>query len=260
MKKDTKLSKEQAKQEAEYSFPYHYIVNRGKGNFSQTINLPWGFEYISYVSFVLDSLSSLRFESLLDIGCGDGRFLYEARNKFPHAKLMGVDYSEKAIGFARLLSPEIDYVVADITDKRVLDGKFDVITAIEVLEHIHPRQLTGFLGFLHFYLNNGGALILTVPSKNVRVRSKHYQHFDIDLLSGVLSPYFQISEKYFLNRIGYRTKIIRKILSNNIFLLHSKGMLNIIYNYYEKNLLNAKEKDSQRICLICRKMAEGINK
>jgi len=43
-------------------------------------------------------------------------------------------------------------------------------------------------------------------------------------------------------------------------LLRSKVMLNAVYNYYEKNLLNAEEKDSQRIFLICRKMSESISR
>jgi 2-polyprenyl-3-methyl-5-hydroxy-6-metoxy-1,4-benzoquinol methylase len=259
MKTYTKLSKEQAKQEAEYVFPYHYIVTRGEDSFSQTLNLSWGFEYISYISFVLDKLSRLQFKSLLDIGCGDGRFLFEARKKLPHAELAGLDFSERAVSFARILSPEANYIVGDITDKKALDKKFDVITAIEVLEHIHPAQLPDFLESLHFFLKSGGSLIITVPSRNVRVRSKHYQHFDVGLLAEVLNPLFEISEKYFLNRIGRRTKTIKKILSNNIFLLQSKVMLNAIYNYYEKNLLNAEEKNSQRIFVICRKMSANIN-
>ena len=260
MKTDTKLSKEQAKQEAEYVFPYHYIVTREKDRFSQTINLSWGLEYISYISFVLEKLSCLQFESLLDIGCGDGRFLFEARKKVPHAELVGMDFSERAVGFARILSPEVNYIVGDITDKKPLDKKFDLITAIEVLEHIRPEQARDFLESLHFYLKSGGVLIITVPSKNVRVRSKHYQHFDINLLAEILYPFFEISEKYFLNKICFRTKLIKKILSNNIFLLHSKGMLNAICNYYEKNLLNAQEKDSQRIFLICRRMSERTSR
>lgn len=259
MKTDTKLSKEQAKQEAEYVFPYHYIVTRGEDSFSQTLNLSWGFEYISYISFVLDKLNRLQFESLLDIGCGDGRFLFEARKKLPHAELAGMDFSERAVSFARILSPEVNYIVGDITDKKALDKKFDVITAIEVLEHIHPAQLPDFLESLNFFLKSGGSLIITAPSKNVRVRSKHYQHFNMNLLAEILNPFFEISEKYFLNKMCFRTKLIKKILSNNIFLLRSKVMLNTIYNYYEKNLLNAEEKNSQRIFVICRKMSANIS-
>lgn len=248
-----KLSKEQAKQEAEYAFPYHYIASRNNGNFSQTYNLSWGFEYLSYVQFVVSKLKLLQFGSLLDVGCGDGRFLYEVRKMFPHVDLTGIDMSEKAVGFAKIFNPDTHYITGDVADRNIRGMKFDIITAIEVLEHIAVEKLPGFLEALHFFLESKGALIITVPSKNVRVRSKHYQHFDLVLLREILNPYFEISEKYFLNNIGFRAKMIKRCLSNNLFLLNSRFLLNAFFGYYNKNLLEAHEQNSQRIFLLCSK-------
>ena len=50
------LSAEQAVQEAEYEFPYHYIPRLEGGNFSQVRKLRWGYEYLSYLRFVLARL------------------------------------------------------------------------------------------------------------------------------------------------------------------------------------------------------------
>jgi 2-polyprenyl-3-methyl-5-hydroxy-6-metoxy-1,4-benzoquinol methylase len=248
-----KPGREQAKQEAEYAFPYHYIARRTEGNFSQTYNLSWGFEYLSYIQFVIDKLTHLQFGSLLDVGCGDGRFLYEVRKVFSHVYLAGIDISERAVGFARILNPDVHYMMGDLADKNITGKKFDVITAIEVLEHIAPEKLPVFLEGLHFSLEIKGMLFLTVPSKNVRVRSKHYQHFDIAHLQEILNPYFEIAGRYFLNRIGFRRNVLKTCLSNRLFLLNSEFLLNAIYNYYQNAMLNAHEHDSQRIFLICRK-------
>jgi 2-polyprenyl-3-methyl-5-hydroxy-6-metoxy-1,4-benzoquinol methylase len=128
-----------------------------------------------------------------------------------------------------------------------------VLTAIEVLEHLPPGKLQEFIRTLHELLKANGVLIITVPSTNVRVRSKHYQHFDISLLRELLHDYFEIDTHYFLNKVGFRRKIIHNLLSNSVFILNAKNMLNSLYRYYVRKLLIADEKDAQRICVLCRK-------
>lgn len=56
-------------------------------NFSQVRNLSWGYEYLSYLNFVLEKASQIGFKSLLDVGCGDGRLLYELRQRFSDTQL-----------------------------------------------------------------------------------------------------------------------------------------------------------------------------
>ncbi len=41
-------------------------------NFSQVRNLSWGYEYLSYLHFVLEKASQIGFKSLLDVGCANG--------------------------------------------------------------------------------------------------------------------------------------------------------------------------------------------
>ncbi len=89
------LSAEQAVQEAEYEFPYHYIPRLEGGNFSQVRKLRWGYEYLSYLRFVLARLERVEFGSLLDVGCGEGRFLREVSKRFSGKRLLGVDFSAR---------------------------------------------------------------------------------------------------------------------------------------------------------------------
>src|ERR1043166_3143274 len=68
-------------QETEYQFPYHYIPTLENGNFSQVRKLRWGYEYLSYLRFILSRLDKIEFASLLDVGCGEGRFLCEVQKR-----------------------------------------------------------------------------------------------------------------------------------------------------------------------------------
>ncbi|TSD02427.1 MAG: type 12 methyltransferase [Parcubacteria group bacterium Athens0714_24] len=242
------MEKQETIQENQYSFPYHYIPTLTDG-FSQTKNLFWGYEYLSYLNFVLSKLKLLSFDSLLDIGCGDGRFLHEAKKGFPNAILLGIDSSQRAISLAKAINPEINFICGDI-QKINLDKKYDIITAVEVLEHIPSQDIRSFLESLGRLLNVNGKLIITVPSDNINLISKHYQHFNIPKIENLFNGLFKIEEIHYLNKNCLKNKIIQKLLGNRFFILNHKKTLNCLYNYYTKNLLIANKNNAKRIALI----------
>ena len=60
---------------------------------------------------ILKILEKIGFDSLIDIGCGYGRYLKCIHEHFPHAKLVGVDISPTQISSARAFLahyPEIE--------------------------------------------------------------------------------------------------------------------------------------------------------
>ncbi|MBN1122485.1 MAG: class I SAM-dependent methyltransferase [Anaerolineae bacterium] len=183
----TKLYREQQIQEDDYRFPYHYIPSLDKESFTQTRYWNWGFRYLGGLRVVQDQLSALSYNTLCDLGCGDGRFLRELAKQQPSARLMGIDYSERAITIARVLNPTLDYRQVNILDES-FDECFDVITSIEVLEHIPPEEVEKFLRVTVDHLNAHGTLILTVPHINVPVQAKHFQHFSSESLHRLMAP------------------------------------------------------------------------
>ena len=70
--------------------------------------------------------------SLLDLGCGCGFFLKEARER--GWQVSGVDPSEKSIAYAKSLIG--DAVVCGTLDDIPTDRRFDAITLINVLDHM----------------------------------------------------------------------------------------------------------------------------
>jgi len=80
-------------------------------------------------------ISTLEFETVLDVGCGQGSLLVELCSEFPHIKPYGVDISAVAVGLAGKRVPRGDFQVIDIANCH-LPEKFDLVLCSEVLEHI----------------------------------------------------------------------------------------------------------------------------
>jgi SAM-dependent methyltransferase len=249
---EMRLSAEQKIQENEYEFPYHYIPTLDNGNFSQVRKLHWGYEYLSYLRFILSKLEQIEFDSLLDVGCGEGRFLCEAGKRFPNKRLIGLDFSGRAVEYAELLNPNLKFACGDITDATLFSETFDVITVIETLEHVPLADIPDFVKGLRHYLKDDGTLIISVPSQNLALNRKHYQHFSLDSLAESLNPQFKIVEHYFLNRISRWERLLKRLLINKYFILNEPRLLNALYRRYENSLLNAAEADGKRICVVCR--------
>jgi 2-polyprenyl-3-methyl-5-hydroxy-6-metoxy-1,4-benzoquinol methylase len=250
--KAEELSAEQAVQEAEYEFPYHYIPRLEGGNFSQVRKLRWGYEYLSYLRFVLARLERIEFRSLLDVGCGEGRFLREVSKRFSGKRLLGVDFSARAVEYARLLNPGLDFLRADITRGAEPSERFDVVTLIETLEHVPPAEVSAFVSGLRRRVSEGGLLVVSVPSVNIKMSAKHYQHFDLGSLAAALAPQFKVGEHYYLNRISKWDRLLSAALTNRYFILNERRLLNALFRRYERSLLAARESDCKRICVVCR--------
>jgi methionine biosynthesis protein MetW len=71
--------------------------------------------------------------SVLDVGCGTGRFLAFLQGERPNCELRGLDVSERAVEMARSEGVEAslhDVEAADIT------WRADYVTCLEVIEHV----------------------------------------------------------------------------------------------------------------------------
>ena len=82
-----------------------------------------------------DMIRPLPFESVLDVGCGQGSFLQELLADFPNIRPHGVDISATAIDLARSRVPNGHFWVLDL-ERDSLDVKFDILVCSEVLEHL----------------------------------------------------------------------------------------------------------------------------
>jgi 2-polyprenyl-3-methyl-5-hydroxy-6-metoxy-1,4-benzoquinol methylase len=167
-----------ALQENQYTFPYHHICYLDARNVGRTRrHLSWGLEYLCYQRHVQDLVQRLRPGSVLEVGCGDGFFIGQLDASI--RRRVGVDLSERAISFAKAFAPSVEFRAIDVD---AMTETFDVVAAIEVLEHIEDGEVGRFLRGLARRTKTGGAVVITVPTTNVPLVPKHHRHYDLGLL------------------------------------------------------------------------------
>jgi 2-polyprenyl-3-methyl-5-hydroxy-6-metoxy-1,4-benzoquinol methylase len=82
--------------------------------------------------------------SLLDVGCGEGVLVHRWAQRLPDARLVGIDLEERSIqaGWERHQAPNLEYRVMRAESLPFADREFDLVVAIEVLEHVPDPEHT----------------------------------------------------------------------------------------------------------------------
>lgn len=172
------VERRRALQEDEYRLPHHWILRKhGLAN------------YLHKSDRIAELVrgAGCTGGAALDVGCGDGRGTHELATRLGAAfEWTGVDFSERAIAFARLMAADLNFEVQDGERLTAGDATFDLVVAREVIEHVPPDEVGGFVAELRRVLKPGGLLVVTTPTTNRRVPEKHFQHFTEESLRSAL--------------------------------------------------------------------------
>jgi len=203
-------------------------------------------------------LDKIRFKSIIDVGCGDGFLCKKIKESFSSADVWGVDYSSQAIRLAELMNRDnhINFLQSDIL-LQLPKETFDVAVSVQVLEHIPPDLLEGFIESIATLINNNGYLLISVPTPVLPVKniSKHYQHFTLDKLTELLKQGFEIYEySYSVKRYTLTARIIKKILSNRLFVLQNTRLCRLFFQIYLKNCRTADQSNGTILTILCKKV------
>ena len=107
-------------------------------------------------------------KSLLDIGCADGTTTRQIKKILPSTKVTGVDLYKKAINHAKKRTNKIKFIYGDVHNLPFDDSSFEMLTAIETLEHLHnPNQA---LAEIYRVLKPDGHLIIGQDTDNLLFR------------------------------------------------------------------------------------------
>lgn len=146
---------------------------------------------INFINYYLDQSNPRR---ILDIGFGTGRVLDNLAKHSPrNALIYGIDFTKKLVTYCRqkfLENKQIKILnLCDISKEDInIDGKFDFITAIRVLQYNQNWQ--EIIKKVYKRLNNKGFFIFTIPNYNSinRFIGAKSRHSTVNELIRILNP------------------------------------------------------------------------
>lgn len=124
-----------------------------------------GTQLLARTRRTLGFLHSVSFETMLDVGSGRGVFLIPFMKEFPWVQVTGLDLLEKRVTFLNELADggfrQLRAEQKDICSQPFPDNSFDVVTMLEVLEHISAveKAVAAAVHMARQYV------VVTVPSK-----------------------------------------------------------------------------------------------
>lgn len=116
-----------------------------------------------FLDRVEDAAASIAPSSVLDVGCGEGVVTERLARRLAPAHVLGVDADDQGLSAAwrGRSAPNLRFGTASAYDLELADGSFDLVCAVEVLEHLeHPHEALAELARV-----SGRALLLSVPNE-----------------------------------------------------------------------------------------------
>lgn len=181
MKIDQIISSDHFVKQVDLAEKYHWdsIYRQIAYGGDETIWTPSSYEDLCIEQMLLKEIDSRRPETILEVGCGNSRWLpYLARKR--NVKVFGVDYSEEGCALARkrLESANVvgkiichDILKGDSLEK----GQFDLVYSLGLIEHYTDTE--EILRKLLDFVKSGGTLLTEIPNLSSihGVMSKIYQ-------------------------------------------------------------------------------------
>lgn len=133
------------------------------------------------------------------------------------------------------MNPELTFEVQNLLEGAI-DGSYDVIAAIELLEYIEPERCEAFVETMRDGLTEKGRLVLTLPHANKTVGEKHYQHFEGADLRALLEPRFAEVELVPFDRRSLLLEGMKALLGwrGEQFIINALLVLNRIRWFHER--------------------------
>jgi trans-aconitate methyltransferase len=164
------------------------------------------------ISFVLDAILNLQPTSILDIGCGSGKYGVLLREYFPAARIDGVE------GFAPYITQVHRVIYNNVYEANVIDAirtitdNYDLAIMIDMFEHLAPIDGMNLLAALK---KISASILISVPVWHPVQEAIH---------GNTLQEHRAQYDAAALRNLGF-TQIVR--LSGNYVALHSAKRINL---------------------------------
>lgn len=166
-------------------------------------------------------------KNLLDLGLGYGFLETELTKKRRNLKLSGIDISKEAIKLIRKKSNGT-FKLGKVT-KIPFKEKFDVIVALEVLEHIRATEVFSVYREITRLIKRNGQLIISVP-----INEKYTNHYNPNKHMRRYTKELIIAE---LKLAGFKIINSKLLFAFDKLYLFKKALSMILVNKWKPNVV-----------------------
>jgi 2-polyprenyl-3-methyl-5-hydroxy-6-metoxy-1,4-benzoquinol methylase len=144
-----------------------------------------------------------KLNNILDIGCGNGFFLDEAKKR--GWNVYGTEFYERSITICR--DKKIEIAKGKFTTSSFPTIQFDVITSFEVIEHTHtPMEV---INDVYSCLRQGGLVYITTPNFDSLSRHLLSDKWSVISYPEHLTYFNSFSLKYLIEKAGFKTLSVK---------------------------------------------------
>ncbi|MHC4192559.1 MAG: class I SAM-dependent methyltransferase [Planctomycetota bacterium] len=186
---------------------------------------------------------------LLDVGCGNGKFLDEIK-KCTNTQVCGLDISKAAVETAKE-NFGLDIFCGSITEAPFEDGSFDLITAWQYLEHV-PRPLKVLRRFYQLLKPNGICIISTpnFDSMNAKIFKDRWYCLDCPRHLHIYTP---DTINKLMEKAGFAVTEVRHDTS-------SKNLIRSLQYYFYGNNYTPEYRDKVKKTLVIKSIVSPITR
>lgn len=124
--------------------------------------------------------------TLLEVGCGNGRFLKNLMRSGYEGILYGIDSSDAGIDICKKTIPGT-FVAADFLKHQHTD-RFEIVCCFQTLEHI--EEADNFVINLRNHIADGGTCIISAPNRHLDKCSDHIHFWNQQEFTTYLNRFF----------------------------------------------------------------------
>lgn len=194
----------------------------------------------------------------LDVGCGTGLVIQRAQQA--GFQVFGVDPDPKAIQHAAEAVGAKNVRLELMTEKSVPDASQDVITTLDLLEHIPAKEVDAFLDLLYTKLKSKGVYVVKVPSsEGLYAGLAHFLREQFGVYFNQLLARLWLIEYAFPHTFYFQERSLRLLLEKHGFEVVECRYLQEIPNYTIRDRIRLDGAISPLVATLILPIFVGIN-